>query len=149
MSRLPESCQGVPERSLPATAKSLGTTTERLAQMSAEDQLNYVYKYFKPFDGRLNNLGDVYMAMAKSMGEVLDKEGARGQIHVFAQPFPYGFQEVVEDLHLWTHAGVRAEHEAFIDFLNSETGDGGVDLIVSIGVAMRMRQFHSSAVMRS
>ncbi len=31
--------------------------------MSAEDQLNYVYKYFRPFHGRLNNLGDVYMAI--------------------------------------------------------------------------------------
>lgn len=48
---------------MPATAKAMGTTTDVLAQMTAEDQLNYVYKYFKPFDGRLNNLGDVYMAI--------------------------------------------------------------------------------------
>ncbi|RPD62107.1 hypothetical protein L226DRAFT_546001 [Lentinus tigrinus ALCF2SS1-7] len=60
----------------------------------------------------------------------MDSEDPPGRIHVFAQPFPYGFQEVVEDLHLWKHQGVRAEHETFIDFLNSETGDGGVDLIV-------------------
>lgn len=74
--------------------------------------------------------GDVYMALAKSIGDIMDSEDAPGQIHVFAQPFPYGFQEVVEDLHLWKHQGVRAEHDTFIDFLNSETGDGGVDLIV-------------------
>ncbi|TBU27701.1 hypothetical protein BD311DRAFT_778767 [Dichomitus squalens] len=60
----------------------------------------------------------------------MDQEGAHGQIHVFAQPFPFGFQEVVEDLQLWKHQGVRANHESFIDFLNSETGDGGVDLII-------------------
>jgi hypothetical protein len=48
---------------MPSTAKSLGTTTTKLAQMTAEDQLNYVYKYFLPFAGRLNNLGDVYMAV--------------------------------------------------------------------------------------
>ncbi|TFK88373.1 hypothetical protein K466DRAFT_489086 [Polyporus arcularius HHB13444] len=60
----------------------------------------------------------------------MDSQDAPGQIHVFAQPFPYGFQEVVDDLHLWKHQGVRAEHDTFINFLNSETGDGGVDLIV-------------------
>ena len=48
---------------MPSTAKALGTTTVQLAKMTAEDQLNYVYKYFRPFDGRLNNLGDVYMAI--------------------------------------------------------------------------------------
>ena len=35
----------------------------RLAAMTAEDQLNYVYKYFRPFKGRLRNLGDLYMAI--------------------------------------------------------------------------------------
>lgn len=48
---------------MPSTAVSLGTTTAKLAKMSAEDQLNYVYKYFRPFAGRLNNLGDIYMAI--------------------------------------------------------------------------------------
>ena len=48
---------------MPATAKALGTTTAHLSQMSPEDQLNYVYKYFKPYAGRLHNLGDIYMAI--------------------------------------------------------------------------------------
>lgn len=48
---------------MPSTARGLGTTTAALARMSAEDQLNYVYKYFRPYAGRLNNLGDVYMAI--------------------------------------------------------------------------------------
>lgn len=48
---------------MPSTAVALGTTTAKLAAMSAEDQLNYVYKYFRPFAGRLNNLGDIYMAI--------------------------------------------------------------------------------------
>jgi hypothetical protein len=48
---------------MPTTARALGTTTAALAKMTAEDQLNYVYKYFRPFAGRLNNLGDVYMAI--------------------------------------------------------------------------------------
>lgn len=48
---------------MPSTARNLGTTTEALARMTAEDQLNYVYKYFKPYAGRLKNLGDIYMAI--------------------------------------------------------------------------------------
>ena len=48
---------------MPQTALSLGTTTEKLAEMSAENQLNYVWKYFAPQKGRLRNLGDIYMAI--------------------------------------------------------------------------------------
>lgn len=48
---------------MPSTAVGLGTSTAKLAAMSAEDQLNYVYKYFRPYAGRLNNLGDIYMAI--------------------------------------------------------------------------------------
>lgn len=48
---------------MPSTAKGLGTTTAALAALTAEDQLNYVYKYFRPYAGRLNNLGDIYMAI--------------------------------------------------------------------------------------
>lgn len=48
---------------MPNTAIALGTTVEKLAAMTAEAQLDYVYAYFKPMAGRLNNLGDVYMAI--------------------------------------------------------------------------------------
>ena len=48
---------------MPKTAKGLGTSTQALAQMSAEDQLKYVYKYFLPYRNRLDNLGDIYMAI--------------------------------------------------------------------------------------
>lgn len=48
---------------MPKTAIGLGTTTAALAKMTAEDQLNYVYKYFRPYRGKLKNLGDVYMAI--------------------------------------------------------------------------------------
>jgi hypothetical protein len=48
---------------MPATAIALGTTVHALAAMTAEDQLNYVYKYFQPYKGRLKNLGDLYMAI--------------------------------------------------------------------------------------
>lgn len=48
---------------MPSTARSLGTTTAKLAKMTAEDQLNFVFRYFKPFRGRLRTLSDLYMAI--------------------------------------------------------------------------------------
>ncbi len=48
---------------MPTTAKSLGTTTSALAKMTAEDQLNYVWKYFAPYKGKLKTLGDIYAAI--------------------------------------------------------------------------------------
>lgn len=56
------------------TAKSLGTTTDALAKMTPEDQLNFVYKYFLPYKGKLNSLGDVYLAILypKAIGKAED-----------------------------------------------------------------------------
>lgn len=48
---------------MPQTARGLGTSTAALAAMTAEDQLNYVYKYFEPWRGRLHTLSDLYMAI--------------------------------------------------------------------------------------
>ena len=56
---------------MPKTAINLGTTTAKLATMTAEDQLNYVYKYFLPWKGKLKNLSDLYMAILwpKAVGQ--------------------------------------------------------------------------------
>lgn len=48
---------------MPATAAALGTTTSILAAMTPEDQLGVVLRYFKPWVGRLKNLGDLYGAI--------------------------------------------------------------------------------------
>ncbi len=48
---------------MPSTANSLGTTTTELATMSNVDQLDYVYKYLKPYAGRMEQLVDVYFAI--------------------------------------------------------------------------------------
>lgn len=48
---------------IPSTAKGLGTSTDALAKMSAEDQLEYVEKYFQPYKGKLKTLDDTYMAV--------------------------------------------------------------------------------------
>lgn len=46
-----------------STAKSLGTSTTALARMSGVQQLDYVEKYFNQYKGRINNIGDCYMAV--------------------------------------------------------------------------------------
>lgn len=46
-----------------STAKKLGTTLDELAQMSAVQQLDYVYEYLKPYRGEMDNVQDAYMAV--------------------------------------------------------------------------------------
>lgn len=48
---------------MPATARGLGTTTEALAAMTAVEQLDWVRRYFKPYQGRMLTLSDLYMAV--------------------------------------------------------------------------------------
>lgn len=50
---------------MPSTAKSLGTTTEKLRTMSAIEQLDFVEQYFTSAarNGPLSTLGDLYMAV--------------------------------------------------------------------------------------
>jgi len=48
---------------MPSTAVSLGTTTEKLLEMTAVQQLDYVYKYLQRFTGKLNSLSDVVVAV--------------------------------------------------------------------------------------
>lgn len=45
------------------TANSLGTSTTKLARMTAVEQLEWVEKYFEQYKGRIKNLGDAYMAV--------------------------------------------------------------------------------------
>lgn len=59
-----------------STAANLGTSTDLLAAMSAEDQLHYVWRYFdRPdFRGKLGTLEDLYMAILwpAAVGKPLD-----------------------------------------------------------------------------
>lgn len=70
---------------MPKTAASLGTSTDALKNMSAVEQLDYVYKYFKMVGVKPGmELGDLYMAvfMPKYVGAdddtVLGQDGAAG-----------------------------------------------------------------------
>ena len=80
------------------TARGLGTSTHALGRMGAEEQLHYVEKYFqevfKPYDGRLRTLEDIYLAvyypaaLGKSDDHVLYARGSRewAQNPVFRNP---------------------------------------------------------------
>ena len=46
---------------MPDTALNLGTTSKALYAMNAIDQLGYVYKYFKPWTGRIKSYFDLYL----------------------------------------------------------------------------------------
>lgn len=57
---------------IPSTAEGLGTTTEALAAMTAEEQLRvYVRAYLRPYYGRIRTLSDLYMAVLwpKAVGQ--------------------------------------------------------------------------------
>jgi hypothetical protein len=67
---------------LESTAKGLGTTTAELAKMTRGQQMEYVRRYLEPFKGRINNFGDLYMAIhypvavGKSETFVMYREGS-------------------------------------------------------------------------
>ena len=46
---------------MPDTALNLGTTNKALYAMNAIDQLGYVYKYFKPWAGKIKSYFDLYL----------------------------------------------------------------------------------------
>ena len=48
---------------MPATAKSLGTTTEELLEMDFDRQMDYVYMYLRPYRDKMSSQVDVYLAV--------------------------------------------------------------------------------------
>jgi hypothetical protein len=45
------------------TARNLGTTTAKLRAMTFNQQMDYVYRYFLPYKGKLKTFYDVYAAI--------------------------------------------------------------------------------------
>ena len=69
---------------MPDTAAALGTSTTKLAKMSAVEQLDYVYLYYKQYIKPGASLGDLYLAtfypaaLNKSDNFVIGRQGASG-----------------------------------------------------------------------
>lgn len=57
-----------------ATARQLGTTTTRLAAMTAVQQLAYVEAYLRPYARRIHSLEDMYMSILwpRGIGQTLN-----------------------------------------------------------------------------
>lgn len=68
---------------LESTAEGLGTSTEALAQMTRAEQMEYVQRYLEPYADRIQNFGDLYMAIhwPRGVGQdenfVMYREGSR------------------------------------------------------------------------
>ncbi len=68
-------------------ATDVGTTQAKLIKMTAEEQLDYVYAFFKPYAGRLKDFSDVYLrilwpaAVGKPADFILFIEG-KGKAYV-------------------------------------------------------------------
>ena len=68
---------------MPKTARQLGTTTDDLARMTPEQQLDYVERYLRPYAGRMRTQQDAYMAVlspsaiGKPASQVLFAQGTR------------------------------------------------------------------------
>lgn len=71
---------------MPSTAQALGTTTEALKNMSNVEQLDYVYKFFKPYSGRIKSYSDLYLicffpiALGKPLDWILHTSTLRADI---------------------------------------------------------------------
>jgi len=46
---------------MPDTARTMGTTNKELYKMTAIEQLNYVYQYFKHYAGQIKSFHDLYL----------------------------------------------------------------------------------------
>ena len=69
---------------MPKTARSLGTTTAELRNMSAVEQLDYVYKYYRNVGVRPGmDAGDLYMAtfypalLGKPNSTIISRKGEK------------------------------------------------------------------------
>jgi hypothetical protein len=68
---------------LESTAEGLGTSTEALAAMTRAEQMEYVQRYLQPYADRIQNFGDLYMAIhwPRGVGQsddfVMYEEGSR------------------------------------------------------------------------
>jgi soluble lytic murein transglycosylase-like protein len=66
---------------MPNTARRLSTTTDALAAMTAEQQLDYAARYLAPYRDRLGTLEDMYMAVLWPRAV-----GAPNNTRLFARP---------------------------------------------------------------
>lgn len=82
-------------------AKDAGTTLSALLKMTAEEQLDYVYRFFKPYTGKLHDISDIYMrilwpaAVGKPLNSVLWDQKTRPTTYAQNKGLDLNFDKVI------------------------------------------------------
>lgn len=106
---------------MPATARSLGTTTAALAAMSNVEQLAYVERYLKPYAPKVKRLIDLYLSVfyPAAVGKADNYVIARSGSAVYAQnaglDIDKSGQITVGDVEKWLRQSLPAEGMRYID----------------------------------
>lgn len=113
---------------MPATARHLGTTTDALRGMTAEEQLPYVEAYYAPFAGRLHSATDAYMAtfLPKYVGQPTDTVLATDPEIIYVQN--KGFDHEGKGFITVGDVGLNAESAMAYAAAHGETDDRPDDL---------------------
>lgn len=72
---------------MPSTARALRTSSDELAAMSPERQLDFVELYFRPYRGRIRTIEDIYMTILfpRAIGRPADYTLFSGQTTAYRQ----------------------------------------------------------------
>lgn len=106
---------------MPATARSLGTTTASLAAMSNVQQLDYVEKYLRAYKGKFKRLIDLYLsvfypvAVGKASNYVIGKRGGAIYDQNAGLDVNKNGEITVQDIETWLLAGLPAEAKTYED----------------------------------
>ena len=129
-----------------STAEYLGTSIPALYNMSNVDQLDYVYKYFKPYAGRIKSIYDVYLiiffpiALGKPDSWEFQTKNLKPQTVAKSNPiFDLNKDGII----------TVAEFKKYIDkkitpeqrpFIFTSTGSAMVGIVFLLGMGLLLRQ---------
>lgn len=108
------------------TASQLGTSLNALLSMNATGQLDYVYKFFKPFSGRIKSYYDLYLvnffpaAIGKPDDWIIEAGKLNAELIATQNPAIYRYSKIkdgkirVVDFKAYVKASVPANMQAYI-----------------------------------
>ena len=108
---------------MPSTARHLGTTTDALRGMTAEEQLPFVEAYYRPFTGAIRSATDAYMAtfLPKYVGQPGDTVLATDPEIIYVQN--KGFDHTGKGFITVNDVGQNAENAMAFARTRPETDD--------------------------
>jgi hypothetical protein len=118
--------------SLSAASFKLWPSTKCSALLAAEGENTHVVPQKRHRVAVASTFGfhfDVYMSLVWTLERVMGRSPSGGAVEVYApSEFGFEFQTIVDTLGLY-HGELRHSDE-LIDAINSNMGDGGIDLVV-------------------